>query len=97
MSGFHLCIPRNETVDSKIELKCSVSQFLHTYICESLYISRIDLPILLQEKYVDRFWEYINRSETHECAEIGTEAAKFPEKEYIKWDFCYSVEGEGMG
>jgi hypothetical protein len=31
---------------------------------------------------VDRSWEYINRSQTHEC-EIGTEAAQFPEKEYI--------------
>jgi len=31
-------------------------------------------------KYVDRSWEYLNRSQTHE---IGTEAAQFPEKEYI--------------
>ncbi len=34
------------------------------------------------EKYVDRSWEYINRSQTHEYMEIGTEVAKFPEKEY---------------
>ncbi len=32
MSGSHLCIPRNETVISKTELQCSVSQFLYTHI-----------------------------------------------------------------
>jgi hypothetical protein len=31
---------------------------------------------------VDRSWEYINRSQTHEV-EIGAKAAQFPEKEYI--------------
>ncbi len=31
------------------------------------YIPTIDLPTLLQEiLYVDRSWEYINRSQTHE-------------------------------
>jgi hypothetical protein len=30
-----------------------------------LYIPTIGLPILLQD--VDRSWEYINRSHTHEC------------------------------
>ncbi len=33
-------------------------------------------------KYVDRSWEYINRSQTHECG-YWAEAARFPEKEYI--------------
>jgi hypothetical protein len=36
-------------------------------------------------KYVDQSWEYINRSQTHECG--GTEAAQFPEKEYINGIF----------
>jgi hypothetical protein len=31
---------------------------------------------------VDRFWEYINRSQTHNV-KIEAEAAQFPEKEYI--------------
>jgi hypothetical protein len=32
---------------------------------------------------VDRSWEYIKRSQTHECENTGTEAAQFPEKEYV--------------
>jgi hypothetical protein len=38
-------------------------------------------------KYADRSWEYINRSQTHVNVEIGTEAAQFPEKEYINGIF----------
>jgi hypothetical protein len=33
-------------------------------------------------KYADRSWDYINRSQTHECGNWA-EAAVFPEKEYI--------------
>jgi len=40
-----------------------------------LYIPTIGLPILLHQS-----WEYVKRSQT---VEIGTEAAQFPEKEYI--------------
>ncbi len=58
---------------------CGHSPSFHIHVSVSdLYTSPIDLPILLKEKYVDRSWEYINRSETHEV-EILTEA----EKEYI--------------
>jgi hypothetical protein len=32
-------------------------------------------------KYVDRSWEYLNRSQTHECG-IRTEAGQFPEKDF---------------
>ncbi len=35
---------------------------------------------------MDRSWEYINRSQTHECVNWN-EAAQFPEKEYINWIF----------
>ncbi len=35
-------------------------------------------------KCVGWSWEYINRTQTQECGvEIGTEAAQFPEKEYL--------------
>jgi hypothetical protein len=53
-----------------------------------LYISRISLPILLQE-YVDRSWEYINRSQTHECGNWDWGRA-IPRKGTHKWDCPYS-------
>ncbi len=40
-------------------------------------------------KYVDQLWEYINRSQTHECG--GTKSAQFLLWKYIKRDFCCSV------
>jgi hypothetical protein len=41
-----------------------------------LYISRIRLYILLQPNMCDRSWEYINRSQTHECG---------------NWDWCRAL------
>jgi hypothetical protein len=57
----------------------------YTHISErGLCISRI-CPYSAAGKYVDQSWEHINRSQTHECG--GTEAAQFPEKEYINGIF----------
>ncbi len=36
---------------------------------------------------MDLTWKYRNRSQMHMNAEIGTEAAQFPEKEYINGIF----------
>jgi hypothetical protein len=36
---------------------------------------------------VDRSWEYVNRSQTHECENWGTEAAQFLFWEHINWIF----------
>ncbi len=47
-----------------------------------LYISSISLSTLLQAKYVDRSWEYINHSQTHGCRN-WTETAQFLLWEYI--------------
>jgi hypothetical protein len=46
---------------------CGLSPNVHIHVSVSdLYIPMIGLPVLLQEN-VDRSWEYINRSQTHEC------------------------------
>jgi hypothetical protein len=57
-----------ETDIPKKELRGHSPNF-HIHVSVSdLYIPTIDLPILLQELiHVDRSWEYINRSQSHEC------------------------------
>jgi hypothetical protein len=54
------------------------SSYTHISV-RDLYISRIGPPILLQENMLTD----IKRSQTHNV-EIRTEAAQFPEKEYIR-------------
>jgi hypothetical protein len=83
-----MCIPINETVISKTELYnvLSPSSYTLIYICERfIYISRIGLPIPLQGNIG------IYKSLTDTNVEIWTEAAQFPEKKYINWDFPCSV------
>ncbi len=49
--------------------------------------SRMGLSILLQlNMYVDRSWEYINRSKTHECGNRDWGRA-IPRRGMHKWDF----------
>ncbi len=72
MSSSHLGIPRNETVISKTELYTVLSPSSYTHIpVIDLYISRIGLPIPLQENM------WINPGKI----------AHFPEKEYINGIF----------
>ncbi len=67
---------------------------IYSYICERYIIFQDWSAYSAEGKYVDRSWEYINRSQTHEClnVEIGTEAAQFPEKEDINGIFL-AVQG----
>ncbi len=72
---------------NRITVKCSVSQFLHSYTCERF--------IYFQDrsaagKYLDRSWEYINRSQTHECGSWDWVRA-IPRKWIHKWDFPRSA------
>ncbi len=64
---FSLCIPRNDSVISRTELYCSVSPFLNSYICEKFINFQDWSAYSVTGKYVDRSWEYINHSQTHEC------------------------------
>ncbi len=86
MSGFHLCIPRTETVISKTELECSVSQFQHSCICERFIYFQDRSAYSTAGKYVDWSWEYINRSQTHECGNWDGGCA-VPRKGIHTWDF----------
>jgi hypothetical protein len=62
---------------------------IHTSV-SVLYIPTIGLPILLEEICIDRSWDYINRSQTHECGNWGWGRA-IPIKGIHKWDFRCSV------
>ncbi len=55
-----LCIPRNETAQPR-------SQFLHSCICERFICSQERSAFLAAAKWADRSWEYVNRSQMHEC------------------------------
>jgi hypothetical protein len=63
-----------------------LSQFPHSCVCERFLYSHDRSVYSVAGKYVDRSWEYINRSQTHECG-IGTEAVQFSFCEYIKGIF----------
>ncbi len=60
-----------------------ISTFM--FLC-AIYIFQRSICLFCCRKYVDRSWEYINRSQTHECGN-WTEAAQFPEKECINGIF----------
>ncbi len=58
------------------------SQFPHSCVCERFMYSHDRSAYSTTGKYVDRSWEYINRSQTHECGNWDWGLA-VPEKEYI--------------
>jgi hypothetical protein len=84
--GWYTAMTKRQKFETNIPRKgisgCQ-SQFLHSCVCERiiLYIPTMGLPFLLEEIGGSILGIY-NRSQTHECR-IGTEAAQFPEKEYI--------------
>jgi hypothetical protein len=57
---FEKNIPRKEIARGQ-------SQFPHSCVCERFIYSQDWSAFSAAGKYVDRFWEYINRSQTHEC------------------------------
>jgi hypothetical protein len=43
------------------------SQIPHSLVCDRFIYSQNGSAYSAAGKYVDEFWEYINRSQTHEC------------------------------
>ncbi len=67
------------------------SQFPHSPVSVSdLYIFPLSLRLFFCRKYEDRSWEYINRSQTHECGYWGWGRA-IPRKGIHKLDFRCNV------
>ncbi len=69
---------------------CSVSQFLHSCICERFIYSHDRSAYFAAAKYVERSWEYINFSQTHECRNWDWDRA-IPFLGIQKGDFHCSV------
>jgi hypothetical protein len=65
-------IENSKQIFSEKELRGHFPNIYHVSVSDLYeYIPTIDLPILLQEiLYVDRSWEYINRSQTHESGNL---------------------------
>ncbi len=69
-----------------------VSFPISTFMCLwAIYIFPRSVCLFFWRKYVDRSWDYINCSQTHECRNWGWGRA-FPRKGIHKWDFRCSVE-----
>jgi hypothetical protein len=72
---WHWCCPalqRTNTQNSKqiFPEKLIVwpqSQFRHSCVCERFIYSQERSTYFLQQNRPDRLWEYINRSQAHEC------------------------------
>jgi hypothetical protein len=66
------------------------SQFPHSCVCERFIYSHHRSAYSAAGKYVNRSWEYINRSHTHECGNRDWgRAIRF--LGIHKWDFLFSV------
>ncbi len=64
-----------------------ISTFMRMW---AIYIVPWLVCLFCWRKYVDRSWDYINRSQAHECWNWGWGCA-IPRKGIHEWDFCCSV------
>ncbi len=70
---------------------CTATAIISTFMCLwTIYTYPRLICLFCCRKYVDRSWEYINRSQTHECGNLDW-GRKIPRKGIQKWDFCCSV------
>ncbi len=66
------------------------SQFSHSCVCQQFIYSHDWSAYSACRKYVDRSWECINRSQTHECGNWDWGRA-IPRRGIHKWDFRCSA------
>ncbi len=71
-----------------IGVSVPISTFMSLWV---IYILPPSVCLFCWRKYVDRSWEHINPSQTHECGHWGWGRA-IPRKGIHKWDFRCSVE-----
>ncbi len=71
-------------------------QFPHSCVCERFIYSYVGSANSAAGKYVDRSWEYINRSQTHERGNWDW-GRTIPFLRIHKWDFSCSVSMQGRG
>jgi hypothetical protein len=70
---------------------CAVTVPISTFMCLwAIYIFPISICLFCGRKYVDRSWEYINRSQTHECGNWDW-GRTIPRKGIHKWYFRCSA------
>jgi hypothetical protein len=78
-----------ETNIPRKRISGSQSQFPHSCVWEWFIYSH-DVCLFCWRKYVDRSWDYINRSQTHKCGNWGWGPA-ISRKGILKWDFRCSA------
>ncbi len=66
------------------------SQFPNSFVCERFIYSHDRSAYFFAGKYEDRYWEYINRSQTHGCWNWDW-GSSVPFLGKHKWDFRCSV------
>jgi hypothetical protein len=66
------------------------SQYPHSSVCVRFIYSHDRSAYSAAGKYVDQSWEYISRSQTHECGNWDWGRA-IPRKGIHKWDFRCSA------
>ncbi len=72
--------------------KCAASVPIYTFVCLwSIYIFPWSICLFCCRKYVDRSWDNINRSQTHECGNWDWGRAILRKGTHI-WDFRCSVK-----
>ncbi len=71
-----------------IGVSVPISTFMRLW---ATYIFPRSVCLLCWRKYLYRSWDYINRSQTHECWNWGWGSA-IPRKGIHKWDFLCSVK-----